>query len=1075
MSSQKRRRRGIAALIAAVSVAAFSAAPVLAADVPGSAQYAVGAEENAGAVIGAEQTVQPAEPGSSTNGTLSNAEGDIDPDALAALVVSAVEQAAEVAEQIEETAQVSDEVFSDPGTNAESSETENKEEMDAVRPEADGPDGAAVAEPEPAADAAESEPEPDEPALVTEEAAAEAAPLADVGGEGGTIGEIVDPNVIKFEKGAPEVRIISYYPLSAGVSKFEPEILGGGTVYQGRDEVEVTEGLTYEWWLLAGGQQTGRPISTNELMKLEAGYNAYNPDQAITKEYREIIRLSGNEVARQTFRVQVVSSIPTFPLTATGTTAGKDSPVVLTAEIPADYDATVEKSLKNANDIASGVSLQRSAVRWYPDGYGTVGTNDKGQPTLTLEGAPQASSGALPFRCIVDYEITGTSQTGVVRAHSDIQNITVEEATLPPYWVTEPGTSDDSVVACSRFKYSPVTESELQQLYKTLILPYYDPAYRNQPFRLKAAQTNADGSLSEASQQQLFNFINFIRRCAGVDPIGSIDPQKSSYAQAGTQFMSDHNTIGHYAAVGSGDAAADYGLQHSNLSWGKISGAVYDLTEMQMNQFEEDDAANTATLGHRRWLLDNRLKSTGFGYTGPTKANPATHLATFVMDKDNEYYVPGHSFEAFPGIGAFPVELLTFKAWSLGLGDGTRAPATGVRMSVTRDDGKSVELRRLENPSHAFNSSGDWFTVDSKGCGSGPVIIFNPGSMFEGGDVRNGKALLGHTYTMCITGLTTGTGFPSEPVVYSTRFVSLAALTDQYDPGTAPTSPVQQDPPEDSKPTQPGEESPTNSPGQAQDPGTVTPPAQSSDARPTNTPSPEPTMTPDPTPEPVPTPTLPVPTLPVPADVGVLAPAETAGAVPAPSASAPEAEQTQLPQEGTQPSESAGAEQSAGAEPSASALPSVPAVLPESPVAVEDAADGELYVVIHSTDENSADKLSVDALLRSFDVPDGIVSVVTAQGEPAHPEAPAATGMMVRITDEDGTIRSEYPVVVPYDVLGTGVIDLTQVVRLASAYVGKEPLEGAFLAAGSQVRPGQICLTDLVRQVRLYIRNAAGH
>lgn len=59
-------------------------------------------------------------------------------------------------------------------------------------------------------------------------------------------------------------------------------------------------------------------------------------------------------------------------------------------------------------------------------------------------------------------------------------------------------------------------------------------------------------------------------------------------------------------------------------------------------------------------------------------------------------------------------------------------------------------------------------------------------------------------------------------------------------------------------------------------------------------------------------------------------------------------------------------------------------------------------------------------------------------------------------------------IIVTGDVLGTGVLSLSQLVRMAQALDGSRPLQGVFLKAGDFTGDGNITLTDLVREAQLY-------
>lgn len=139
--------------------------------------------------------------------------------------------------------------------------------------------------------------------------------------------------------------------------------------------------------------------------------------------------------------------------------------------------------------------------------------------------------------------------------------------------------------------------------------------------------------------------------------------------------------------------------------------------------------------------------------------------------------------------------------------------------------------------------------------------------------------------------------------------------------------------------------------------------------------------------------------------------------------------------------------------PSATAAPSQepPAPgedLPVTPVAPDDPAEG----------------ITAALLLDYLELPED-TSWVTAVlgGEPVDGDTIVGTGFV--LCNEAG---EESIVAIRGDVTGTGKIGLTQLVRLAKAVSGTEPLEGAFAVAGDLSENGKIDLTDMVQLAHLY-------
>lgn len=99
-------------------------------------------------------------------------------------------------------------------------------------------------------------------------------------------------------------------------------------------------------------------------------------------------------------------------------------------------------------------------------------------------------------------------------------------------------------------------------------------------------------------------------------------------------------------------------------------------------------------------------------------------------------------------------------------------------------------------------------------------------------------------------------------------------------------------------------------------------------------------------------------------------------------------------------------------------------------------------------------------------VPGSALTVVSADGEPCTADMTAATGQHLILTGQDGKTE-DITVVVKGDVLGTGSLNISQLVRMARALNGAEPLTGAYLAAGVFRPAPDLSISDLVAEAQL--------
>lgn len=199
-------------------------------------------------------------------------------------------------------------------------------------------------------------------------------------------------------------------------------------------------------------------------------------------------------------------------------------------------------------------------------------------------------------------------------------------------------------------------------------------------------------------------------------------------------------------------------------------------------------------------------------------------------------------------------------------------------------------------------------------------------------------------------------------------------------------------------------------------------------------PEPTPTATPKPEPTPVPSPVQTVEQTPTP--------------VPTPSMDS----STPIPSVTAAPTEQLSAE--------------LPELLANSSLSIQDTMIGAALIGLKATSEGT----TLEELMQQFDMPSGSsLQVFAADGTLNDDTAVLGTGDHLVRAAEDGQ-ENESVIIVQGDVIGSGTMSLTQLVRLAQAFTGKEPLEGPYLLAGDIGGDGLITLSDLVAEAEMMAR-----
>lgn len=90
------------------------------------------------------------------------------------------------------------------------------------------------------------------------------------------------------------------------------------------------------------------------------------------------------------------------------------------------------------------------------------------------------------------------------------------------------------------------------------------------------------------------------------------------------------------------------------------------------------------------------------------------------------------------------------------------------------------------------------------------------------------------------------------------------------------------------------------------------------------------------------------------------------------------------------------------------------------------------------------------------------IRMLTPSGESMVATSPCGTGSVVQISNDDGALLERVFVVVEGDLLGTGILSIAQLVRMASALTDVTAINGLELMAGDLNHNGNIDISDLV-------------
>lgn len=119
------------------------------------------------------------------------------------------------------------------------------------------------------------------------------------------------------------------------------------------------------------------------------------------------------------------------------------------------------------------------------------------------------------------------------------------------------------------------------------------------------------------------------------------------------------------------------------------------------------------------------------------------------------------------------------------------------------------------------------------------------------------------------------------------------------------------------------------------------------------------------------------------------------------------------------------------------------------------------------------DPVPAQDVTNAWQLPEEVEAVMyTSYGLPVETGAILRTGETLEFADNDGVVCTAL-VIIRGDVTGSGVMNLTQLVRLAQAFTGQTVLEGPYAMAADLSGSGKLDLTDLVQASRIFTGKTA--
>ncbi len=255
------------------------------------------------------------------------------------------------------------------------------------------------------------------------------------------------------------------------------------------------------------------------------------------------------------------------------------------------------------------------------------------------------------------------------------------------------------------------------------------------------------GSVKQEELNKALNELNYIRRLAGVPSNVRLNFKYNDLAQHGAVLLDAVNTLTHTPGRPRDMPENFYKKGYEATSHGNISYSQYSINGQKFGNIDlcetlkgylDDTGHNMSTLGHRRWVLNPRLKETGFGVS-----NRNGYSVMYVIEEGNNGKWPINSeFISWPvKNNSHPLKYFGDDvAWSVVLNREVFAKCRdkNIKVKLTRERDNKIWNFSYANHDGYFNVNHDGYAYDE-------CIIFRPDNInYESGD----------SFRVEITGLT---------------------------------------------------------------------------------------------------------------------------------------------------------------------------------------------------------------------------------------------------------------------------------------------------------------------------------
>ena len=274
------------------------------------------------------------------------------------------------------------------------------------------------------------------------------------------------------------------------------------------------------------------------------------------------------------------------------------------------------------------------------------------------------------------------------------------------------------------------------------------------------------GALTDAALNDALQYAIFVRALAGLDDPISLSDQLNATAQSAALLLAVGGVLSHQPEQPEGFPDELFASGADGAAGGNLASFNWIAPDLLRRAIEgfllDEDERNASVAGHRRWLLNPRMRHTGFGFARDRAGRSVAVM--YVLDRSGD---ADYDMVRWPAPGAFPAELMTAGTpWSVSLNP-ARYDLSLSEPALMMEE-LTLGLRFAFDSPGEFQPDGAFFVLDEERHGDGPALLFRP--VIEGGYRQNQR------WRVTISGIVGADGEPVEPVVYTVEIASLTPI-----------------------------------------------------------------------------------------------------------------------------------------------------------------------------------------------------------------------------------------------------------------------------------------------------------